>query len=460
MRLLLRQTICLGFVFSAGISHGAPAFELLYPEEVFTELRPLLETALERAPELRSRFLTIEERQGQAMSRAAQSNSSLRAHSRLLGGYENRFNFYDNPRTGNDTESLWTEGRPVATVDASVWWEKPIFAWGNLDRLAEIGQLGVEAAELDYADAVRRHLNEVRATFLRWQMGEQQLRLLVENVALAEKIVDAQRQLFEAGRISEQQLLELEARLLETEERRALHERERQYYHDRLAVLVGDEAQVNAVGVLEIPDFALPESPSQADWMGAAGGSENLDPAIERERRYAQIDATYAESAKYNQRPTLDFVVGLVTNRVDTAEIGNTSMRLIGYAGLQVRWNIFDGGRSRGEQIAALARKRAREARLEAAEARLRDEAAKLAADLRYNRAQADSRARRAELLERRLSLAENPGGDDRVSALDQLDLRLSFLQAEQRTLEAKANYLMTMTQLAALVFEDPIAAL
>jgi outer membrane protein TolC len=460
MRTILRWWKALMGTALAGTLGAAMELEVLYPEEVFPALRPLLVAAAEQAPELRARLITVEEREGQAMVREAERHSRLFLHGRVMGGYESRLNFFDDNPSDGDESGFSVSGRPVATVDASLWWSKPIFAWGNLERYALLGELGVDAARLDYAEAVRVHLNEVRATYLRWQMAEQQLRLFGESVGLASQIVEAQRRLFAAGRVSEQSLLELEARLLEAEESRALFERERQYFRDRLGVLVGDEVAMTAVAVEEIPAFVLPEEAPTEAWRAALRAAGADAPGLERERRFAEIDAQWAETVRHNQRPTVDLVAGVVTNRLDTADIDRNTMRLVGYVGLQVRWNIFDGRRSEGERLAALARKRSREARLEAAEARLIDEGARLAADLRYQRAQTEAREQRARLLARRLELAVNPNAEDRISALALLDLRLELLRAEQRIVEAKANYLMTMTQLAALVFRDPVAGL
>lgn len=451
---LLKISAMLGFVSSHLVAQDE--LGILYPEEIFPELRPLLESAAKNAPELRARAATVEERAGQAIVQASQRNSTLRLNSRVLGGYEYRFGSDIDNDSSNGTQT----GRSLATIDGSLWWEKPIFAWGNLERYARIGELGVEAAKLDFAESTRVHLNEVRATFLRWQVATQQLQLLEENVVVAQQIVDAQRQLFKSGRTSEQRVLELEARLLETEESRALFIREQQYFRNRLGVLVGNDALVDTVSQVVTPQFVLPEGAALADWSSRLGSSISSRPALERERRYAQIDATQAEVVARNQRPTLDLVAGLVSDRLDSAESDVSDFRVISYVGLQLRWNIFDGRRSEGEQIAALARKRSREANLVAAEARVMDEGARLAANLRYQLAQSESRTRRAELLERRLELASNPGGEDRISPLDQLELRLEYLSAEQRVLESKADYLMTMTQLAALVFVDPVAGL
>ncbi len=423
--------------------------DVLYPEEVFPQLRPLLESAVENAPNLRSQLALIDEHRGEGIIRQSAGNARLRFEGRLLGGYEMRS---EAPANGDRSGA-------IGTLDGNLWWEKPIFAWGNIERLARMGELGVEAGRLAYADVVRMHLNEVRDTFLRWQLAERQMRLLDENVLLAARIVSNQRELLEAGRVAETQVLDLEARLQETEEERMLFERERQYFRDHLEVLVGDAEAVARIGMIDFPDFQLPEGHVEA-WTSVLKETTFDHPGVARERRYAEIDATYAEVVANNQRPSVDLVAGLVSDRVDSANIDDSALRLVSYVGLQVRWNIFDGRRSEGERMVALARKRAREARLEAAEAELRDQAGRLVANLRLHQAQVDVRTQRAAILSRRLALAENPGTGGRIAPLEHLELRLDFLAAEQRTLDAKANYLTTLTQLAALIFRDPVADL
>ncbi|MFW6354474.1 MAG: TolC family protein [Verrucomicrobiota bacterium] len=464
MRYRLRTLLYLSSLWLLSPSHAAEELAardpdvagtlvVRYPEEVFPELRRLLEVAVERAPELRAEAARIDEQEGRAMTETARANSFVSLSGRLLGGYEQRFRL--DSVEGQDR----TDGEPVATIDAGLWWQKPLFAWGNLERYAQLGELGVKASELNFAEAARVHLNEVRSTFIQWQLAEAQLRLLEENVAVAVRIVEAQEQLLEIGRISEQRVLELRARLLEIEENRALQERDRQYLRDRLAVLVGDPALVATIGSIELPRISLPEGGEDA-WRAALRDPAASRPGLDREQRLVAIDALRAEIAGLEQRPTIDLVAGVSTNRVDTDDISDNTLRAVGYIGLQVRWNLFDGRRSEGEQIAALARVRAREARLEVARARVRDEGARLAANLRYFRDQAQARAQRAELHARRLELTEDPAGEDRISPLDRLELRLDYLRSAQSVETAKANYLMTMAQLAALIFTDPVAGL
>lgn len=450
---LLRTPLVLLAVLAGSLFAESKELSIVYPEDIFPALRPLLEAASKQSPELRARRATVDERVGQSISQNASGNSSIYMNARILTGYERRFDI-----SGDSNNSNVKESGGVSTVDGSIWWSKPIFAWGNIERYAEMGTLRVEAAELEYSEAVRVQLNEVRASFLEWQLAEQQLGILEENVAQAEGIVAAQKQLQEAGRVSEQQVLELEAQLLEAEESRAYQLQQKLYHRDRLALLVGDKAMVDAVGVLPFPEAGFETVSSSSSWFGILESGEASRPAIEREQRYLEVDSTQADVMQRTQRPTVDLVAGVISGQVDTGQIEDVTIRLTGYVGLQVRWNIFDGNRSRGEQMAALARKRAREARLDAAIARVRDEGVRLVSDLSFFQTQIEARTRRAQLLARRIELAENPDAEDRISAKDQLDLRLNYLRAEQRIAAAKAGYLMTMAKLAALVFEDPVA--
>ena len=443
--------VCL-VVLAAPLFAQPRELSIVYPEDVFPALRPLLEAAAKQSPELRARRATVDERIGQSMSQNASRNSSVYMNARVLTGYERRFDVSGSSNSNN------IESGSVSTIDGSIWWNKPIFAWGNIERYAEMGDLRVEAAELEYSEAVRVQLNEVRASFLKWQLAEQQLGILEENVAQAEGIVAAQKQLQEADRVSEQKVLELEAQLLEAEESRAYQLQQKFYFRDRLALLVGDKAMVDAVGVLAFPETGFSTVASSGAWLGVLESGEASRPAIERERRYLEVDSTQAEVMDRTQRPTVDLIAGVVSGQVDTAQVDDVTVRLTGYVGLQVRWNIFDGNRSRGERMAALARMRAREARLDAAIARVRDEGVRLVSDLSFFQTQIEARKRRSELLARRIELADSPNAEDRISAKDQLDLLLDYLRAEQRIAAAKASYLMTMAKLAALVFEDPVA--
>lgn len=452
---LFRNPLACSVFFVASIFAQPGEQTIVYPEDVFPALRPLLEAAAKQSPELRARRAMVDERQGQALSQNASRSASLYVNAQVLGGYENRFEL----ASGEASFSRDNESGAVGTVDGSIWWSKPIFAWGNLERYARMGNLRVEAAELEYKEAVRVQLNEVRASFLEWQLAEQQLLILEENVEEAERIVLAQKQLQAAGRVSEQQVLELEAQLLEAEESRAWQMQKKAYYRDRLGLLVGDRELVRSVGVLNFPahDWLSASGPGDR-WLGVLESKDTSRPEVEREERYLEVDSTQARVMERTQRPTINLVAGIVSGRVDSGQIDDVTLRVTGYVGMQVRWNIFDGKRSRGEQMAALARMRAREARLEAAVARIRDEGARLVADLAFFRTQIEARSRRSELLARRLELAGNPEAEDRISAKEQVGLRLDYLRAEQRITEAKVSYLMTMAKLAALFFEDPMA--
>lgn len=444
------------FLIIAVLSHAglnARPEALLYPEEVFPELNPLLETALEHSPELEAQASLVAERRGQALSQSARTRSRIDFTSQLLGGYEVRYN----PDTYNGVVER-IEAQPRATLNARVWWQKPLFYWGNKERWQDIANYYVTASEHDYAQTTRQHLTSVRETYLHWVGAFHQREIAAEQIPLAERFVENQKELLKIGRTSRQEILELEARLQESRETLALYARDESFYRNQLKLMVGDEQLVEDLALESFPPVELLTIPEIETLRVELRQSEHDSPAVEREEAFAKADETYYEAVKREGRPTIDIVGGLVTDRVDSYNISDSAYRLSSYVGLQVQWNIFDGHRNEGERMAALARQRMREARIDMTEAQMRLEAERALANLELDVRQVQARSTRVEMLDRRLRLAENPDSAELIAPIDRLELRLDFLEAEARVVAAKISYLINMSRLAALYFVDPIS--
>jgi len=93
-------------------------------------------------------------------------------------------------------------------------------------------------------------------------------------------------------------------------------------------------------------------------------------------------------------------------------------------------------------------------------ESQTRSGAEHLLANLELFVRQVEARSLRAELLERRMALAENPDNAEIIAPIERLELRLSLLQAQARVIESKIQYLIHMNRLAALYFPDPVSGL
>ncbi len=425
-----------------------------YPEEIFPGLAPLLQEALANSPELEARSASVEERRGQSLAQASVARSRVVAQGRVLGGYEFRYN----PDTLDGLVDTY-ESRPRAALDASVWWYKPLYYWGNNERYQQIAELQVAASEVDFTETSRRHLTDVREIYLQWVAARHQYAVAQENIQLAERFVNNRRELLNIGRTSPQEVLELEAGLYEAEEALAIYAREKTFFRNQLAIMVGNEF---IVARLE-DDSAFPEVPmltiAEIEQLRAQlRAEEPSTPAMQREKLQVQAEETHYESLLMDRRPTIDFVMGAITDRVDSYNINDSAYRISSYAGLQVRWNLFDGHRNRGDRMAALARIRSREARMEMTEAHARSGAERLLANLELNVRQVESRRARAELLERRLQLAESPDSTELIAPIDRLELRLNLLQAKNRVIEAQIQYLIHMSRLAAIYYADPVS--
>lgn len=428
---------------------------VLYPENVFPELTPLLHTALQNSPELEARQAAVEERRGQSLSQAAASRSRVRADVQVLAGYEFRYN----PDTVNGLyESV--ESRARMGLNASLWWHKPLYYWGNNERQRQIADLYVSASETEFAETSRRHLNSVRETYLLWMAARHQLEVAAENLELAERFVSNRRELLRIGRTSQQEVLELEAGLYEAQESLALYARDQTYLRRQLELMVGDEQALAALDREAFPEIPL-LSLDEIDGLRQKLAEANPEVlAVEREELNAEADRTYYEAVKRQRRPVVDLVVGAVSDRVDSYNIDDSAYRISSYAGVNVSWNIFDGHRNRGERMSALARIRAREARIEMMESQTRSGAEHLLSNLELFVRQVEARSLRAELLERRMALAENPDNAEIIAPIERLELRLSLLQAQARVIESKIQYLIHMSRLAALYFPDPVSGL
>lgn len=450
------------FLFQGSLLCGLafPSFaqdiDLIYPESVFPELEPLLERALEASPDLEVQRQQVEARRGSAIAQSSAARSRIDAYGNFAAGYEYRYNPTADDNPNDQIETF--EGRSIADINASVWWRKSLFAWGNNGRREDMAEYSIEAGKWDLADATRQQLSDVREIFLRWCYARAQLSVAEENIAAAERFVDGQRRLLEIGETSEQAVLELEARLQQAEEVRAQAGREEVYFRRQLQLMTGDDTSVEGVKISEIPDFTM-LSVEEISALRERLMEKGFDaPALQREEAYLNAEEEYYEIVRRDRRPFVDMTAGFRTDRIDSYQLNEYSYRLTSYAGIQVRWALWDGRRNEGDRMNALARRRGQQARLNGIEGRMRILAERTFADLELNVRQVSTRSTRVEMLRRRLALADNPDQAQYIAPFDLLELRLDLLEAQRQVLDAKVNYLMNMSRLAALFYIDPVA--
>ncbi|HSH09122.1 MAG TPA: TolC family protein, partial [Oceanipulchritudo sp.] len=174
--------------------------EITFAEDLFPELINLMYLAAGEGTEMQVNALRVEERQGDVDVARGQRLPRVNMYARLLGAYEWREDIDDRFR-GN--------------VNANIAVTQPLYHWGNLERRQDVAESRVA---LEQVEAERRGLELVmrlRRTYLEWVLVKEQRDILSQSISLSESYVTARRQLVAAGRSSEQDVLEMEARLLE-----------------------------------------------------------------------------------------------------------------------------------------------------------------------------------------------------------------------------------------------------
>jgi outer membrane protein TolC len=415
--------------------------EEAFPEVLFPELEAYLRAVADQGQSQRLGVLTVEERVGDLDVAKAQRGPSVRFWGRFMGSYEVREDI-DNVARGDVSSNL--------TV------AQPLYRWGNLKRQEAIAGQQVELAELDRERRVARELIEARQLYLGLLLHAEQARILERSTELSGQFVEARRQLVEVGQFSEQDVLEMEARLLENRERLGWTRKRLLEHRQALERLTGLPVEVGALaGRLE-----------QIEPMSAVELAALREATLGREpltgfegRQWQLMESIEAERLNILEKrnwPEFDFVAGAYSDRLDAVYAQDSVFRLRGFAGLQVSWNIFDNWQTKGYQRGALARKRAYALRQRFSAEEDERRLAALFADLELTLAQIEARGKREVLLERRLELLQQYAEENRVTGSERLEGEIDYLEVRQRLLEARVSYLTNLLQIALLLDKDP----
>lgn len=417
--------------------------QIRFAEELFPELNELIARAALAAPELRLMELRMEERAGDLDVVIGQNRPSARLNARLLGSYEVREDI-DNEFGGD--------------VTASVTVSQPLYQWGNIKRRETVARQRLELEGVELQNSGARQFMELRSAYLQWLLMRERRQIISQSIGLSESFVSARRQLLEAGQSSEQEVLEMEARLLENRESLAYVERSITNLENTLTRLSGvsfpaDGFQGGSLAVIE-PMSADAFAALSESVMGQLDGVD--DPLAARWEVLERIEDEQLAMLDKRNWPFLDLVAGIYTDQLDSINQEDSVMRAQFFAGLQLNWNIFDSWQTDGYKRSTLARKRAYALRREEASGNFDQRIANLLADLQLNLKQIEARGKRELLLDRRVTLLREQAERDLVTGVDRIEGEIDYLEVRQRLMEARVNYLMNLMELGVLLDKDP----
>jgi outer membrane protein TolC len=317
---------------------------LRLPETVLPGLEPLLKAALDASP----RML-----QGRLNMLAAEA-----------GEQEARAALYPQVSAGAGVEGRQEVRQDLAGTKYSVKYayglvlSQPLWHWGALANRARLGEIQRQLAEDDLAGAQRTLVLELRAQYTGLIVRGQELRQAQEDDRRVGRKLATNEERAARGELAALDLAD--EKLARAQGRRQL---------DRLA-LAWDKARADFAALAGLKEFAAADLPQDIpalpdDWAARL----NPDPATMIMRLYLEPVAalvrpsqeqTAAESnyeiERVRRKPVFDLVAGLRQEEVNyTVNIGSKVGVETHFIGLQVNWNIFDGGASQ----AAVSRARA-----------------------------------------------------------------------------------------------------
>lgn len=330
-------------------------------------------------------------------------------------------------------------------VDNSRTWSvelnlrQAVYAGGGI-RAALDAQEGVrEAARLELQAVINDALLDVRTRFYDVLLAREQIDVQEQNVGLLQQQLETARNRFEAGAVSNFDVLRAEVALANAQAPLIRSRNDYRIAIDELRLALGFDGR-NAADASKVPEFVgtLEVEPANYDLETALNSARLTRPELQRLDRLEQAQEAGVRIEQSAYRPQLDVVGGYqVRNGVGSDRLNDSVDGWV--LGLQSSWAIFDGRRTKGR--VAQARSRVEQTRLSASEQ-------ELAIEVEVRRAlsslqEATELVEAARLVvqqaEEALRLADSRYVAGVATQLDVLEVRVALTEA--RTNQLVANY-------------------
>lgn len=445
----------LAAVLFAGLLFGVAAMQAEsvagpVAEDIFPQLRPILEQAMTQAPTMIQRNIEL------AQSEASVYLNAAALWPQLSGGASYSIN-----------SSAIAARTDVSSRSSGVYYNlalsQPVFQWGTLKAQADSAKISVRISEKNYAEAYRNLLLTLRSQYL----GLIVKKLAVRNAEFSRKVTEstlaATEEKLRSGAISPGEIIAFK---LAADEARLILERTQEDLSNALRFFC------HIAGCRELTADDIPSEMSQtvfaADPARSAqllarfehDGLEKTYQALSYRYQITQAELTY-KIAKFRLYPRFAFSA-IVSQSNQT----NASVDIVTQTGvysqsvsLTANWNIFDGFATKGAKLSALAQKRTAERQLKTYLESTLDQ-------VKYQAKLAEFAARALTLADTRRNLIEAAvkrakeefiRGVGSQASVD--GATVAFHQTELTAYSSRADYLSRVAELASLLGEDPLLA-
>ncbi len=337
----------------------------------------------------------------------------------------------------------------------SVTLTQPVYHWGALESQKRIGELGYDIIKLGSLATFRSLLLKIRSSYLD---------LLVKKLEIEQHEVQYDRMKanleYQRERQDAVSLVAIENMEIELSQMEINQMDRRSSFEDNLFALVSisgvDTEFLESKLVGGVPEFD-PISDERMDEIISSYQSRlEHHPAIEQKMKDLEVAEHEYRIADSRLKPKLNLTSGLTQFNLDDRGVRRDEE--LAYAGLEVRWNIFDGNETEGHRKVAFSNLKQAELNTSITRDRLENELKRLKNRLRTTSEilvnQELRLKQRIESVSRtKEDLEAGRASRETLSNAEQLQLA-----QEIATQRARVIYLNYLSELTSLIGLDPFA--
>jgi outer membrane protein TolC len=323
-----------------------------------------------------------------------------------------------------------------------------LYSGGGVSAALDLQRLVREAALLDLQAVVNNALLDVRTRFYDVLLAREQIDVQEQNVNLLREQLQTARNRFEAGSVSNFDVLRAEVAVANAQ---APLIRARNQYRIAIDVLRQTLGFINPSldNVTKVPEFVgtLDFTPIPYDLQASIRTALSSRPELQSLSKFEEAFEVGVDLQKSGYRPDLAVVGGYQFRKAGNSDRFSDSVD--GWTvGLQSSWAVFDGRATRGR--VAQARSQLEQARLTTAEQTLavEVEVRRAISSLQEGAELAEAAQKVVEQAEEALRLADARYAAGSATQLDVLETRVALTEARTNQIEANYRYNVALATL------------
>jgi outer membrane protein TolC len=350
--------------------------------------------------------------------------------------------------TRND-ESI-SQSVPPNTQDwvIAIQARQALYSGGGVKAALDAQKVLREAALLDLRSVINSALLDVRTRFYNVLLAREQIRVQEENVKLLQEQLQNARNRFEAGSVSNFEVLRSEVELANAQPQLIRARNSFRTSTDQLRQALG-YINTSAENVRRTPEFigTLEFTPSSYDLQSSLDLARINRPELLRYAKLAQAQERNIDFARAGYRPSVDLVGSYGLYKANRSNSFDDS--LDGWTvGVQSTWAIFDGRATSGRVAQARSQYRQADLLLKEQTLAVEVEVRSALSSLQEAGELAEAAVKVVGQAEESVRLANARYGAGSATQLDVLQAQVALTQARNNQLQANYSYNVALASL------------